>query len=70
MCLEASGVFVALTLHVEVGTIIAESIRAEHFGILQLWEFFWQPVGEREFSKKTDPKRTSKSLKNLKSFLK
>jgi len=64
--LNASGVCFAWNLHMEMGKIIGKSIRSEHFGILQFWEFFRQPFGENTFSKKTHPKRKMKNLKNIK----
>ena len=65
-CLNASGTCFASNLHMEMGKIIRKSIRSEHFGILQFWEFFCQPFGENTFSKKRTPKRKMKSLKNSK----
>jgi len=52
----------------EMGKIIGKSIRSEHFGILQFWEFFCQPFGENTFSK-NGPKTKIEKLKKLKSFL-
>ena len=66
-CLNASGMFFAWNLHMEMGKTIGQSIRSEHFGILQFGEFFCQPFGEIHF-RKTDPKRKSKSSKNVKVF--
>ena len=39
-CLNASGVFVASNLHMEMGKTIGQSIRSEHFWILHFGEFF------------------------------
>jgi len=68
MCLDASGMCFASNLHVEMGKIIGKSIRSEHFGILQFWEFFCQPFGETTFSK-NGPKTQIEKLKKLKSVL-
>jgi len=35
----------------KTGKIIRKSIRSEHLGISQFWEFFCQPFGENAFSK-------------------
>jgi len=58
------GCFFASNLHMEIGKSIGQTIRSEHFGFLQFWEFFRQPFGENTFSKKKKhPKRTTKKLK-------
>ena len=49
-CLNASGMCFASKLHMEMGKIIGKSIRSEHFGISQFWEFSFQPFGENTFS--------------------
>jgi len=64
-CLNASWVFFASNLHMEMCTIIGQSIGSEHFWILQFWEFFCQPFGENTFSK-NGPKTKIEKLKNLK----
>ena len=67
-CLNASGMCFASNLHMEMGKIIRKSIRSEHFGILQFWEFFCQPFGENTFSKNA-PKTKIEKLKKISSFL-
>jgi len=67
-CLNASGMVFASNLHMEMCKIIWKSIRSEHFGILQLWEFFCQPFGENTFSK-NGPKTKIEKLKKPSSFL-
>jgi len=52
----------------EMGKIIRKSVRSEHFGILQFWEFFCQPFGENTLSKNA-PKPKNGKLKKLQSFL-
>ena len=47
-----------------MGKIIGKSIKSEHFGILQFWEFFCQPFGENPFSKNA-PKTENEKLKKL-----
>jgi len=64
MCLNASGVFFASNLHMEMGKIIGKSIGSEHFGILQFWELFCQRFGENTFSK-NGPKTKIEKLKKL-----
>ncbi len=49
-CLNASGVFAASNLHMEMGKHIGKSIRSEHVGILQFGKLFCQPFGENTFS--------------------
>ena len=66
-CLNASGMCFASNLHMEMGKIIGKSIRSEHFGILQFWEFFCQPFGENTFSKNA-PKTNNEKLKKISSF--
>jgi len=61
------GSVFASNLHMEMGKIIGKSIRSEHFGILQFWEFFCQPFGENTFSKNA-PKTKNKKLKKVSSF--
>jgi len=46
----------------EMGKITGKSMISEHFGILQLWEFFASPSG------KMHPKRTMESLKKYQVF--
>jgi len=60
--------FFASNLHMEMVKIMGKSIRSEHFGILQVWEFFCQPFGENTFSK-NGPKTKIEKLKKLSSFL-
>ena len=67
-CLNASGMCFASNLHMETGKIIRKSIRSEHFGILQFWEFFCQPFGENTLSK-NGPKTNIEKLKKPQSFL-
>ena len=66
-CLNASGMCFASNLHMEMGKIIRKSIRSEHLGILQFWEFFCQPFGENTFSKNTS-KTNNEKLKKYQVF--
>jgi len=53
-----------IELHREMGKTIGKSIRSEHFGILQFWEFFCQPFGENQLSKNA-PKTNNGNLKQV-----
>jgi len=61
------GCFFASNLHMEMGQIMRKSIRSEHFGILQFWEFFCQPFVENTFSKNA-PKTKNEKLKKYQVF--
>jgi len=66
MCLDASGVFVASTLHVEMGRIIGESIRSEHLGIFTILGVLLPPLrGKCTFEKRTqnENRKAKKTLK-------
>jgi len=56
--------FFASDLHMEKGKIIGKSISSEHFGILQVWEFFCQSFGQNAFSK-NGPKTKIEKLNKL-----
>jgi len=47
----------------EMGKIIGKSLRSEHFGIVQFWEFFWQPFGKKYIFEKTQPKQKMESFR-------
>jgi len=66
-CLNASGVFFASNLHMEMGKTIGHTIRSEHSGILRFWEFFCQPFGKNTFSK-NGPETNIEKLNTLKFF--
>ncbi len=63
-CLNASGMFFESNLHMEMGEAIGQSIRFEHFGILQFGDFFCQPFRENTFSKNA-PKTKNGHLQKL-----
>jgi len=62
------GCVFASNLHMGISKIIWKSIRSEHFGKLQFWEFFCQPFGENTFSKNA-PKTKHEKLTKISSFL-
>jgi len=56
--------FFASILHMEMGKTIGQTIRSEHLGILQFWEFFCQPFGENTFFENA-PKTKNERLQKL-----
>jgi len=63
-CLNASGMFFASSLHMEMRRTIGKCMRSEHLRILQFGELFCQPFGENTFSNTTHRTKNEK-LKKL-----
>jgi len=54
MCLDASGLFLASNLHVDMLNAIVKSIESTHLGILNIWGgSFASPSGRTHFRKST-----------------
>jgi len=67
MCLNASGVFVASKLHMEMVEIMGNRSDPNILGFYNFGNSFASPSGKIHF-RKTHPKREMKSLKNSKFF--
>jgi len=63
MCLNASGVFFTLNMHVEMGKTIGKSMRSKHLGISTFrGGFFASPWGRTHFRQKSFKKLTSNKI--------
>ena len=67
-CLNASGLFFASNLHVQMGKTIRQSIRSELFGIFTILGVLSPAPRGNTFAKKRTQNEKRKSHKNIKFF--